>query len=101
MIMVMCASKKEAKMITDSLLKKHLVACTNIISGVESKFWWKGKLDSAKEFLLIMKTSRANFKKVETEVKRLHSYEVPEIIAVPIIAGSKEYLNWIKDSTNA
>jgi periplasmic divalent cation tolerance protein len=95
-IMVMCATKKEAKRITDKLLKKCLVACVNIIPGVESKFWWKGAIDSAKETLIMMKTLHSNFKKVETEIKRLHSYEVSEIIAIPIIAGSKDYLSWIK-----
>jgi periplasmic divalent cation tolerance protein len=98
MIMVTCPSRKEARAIADSLLKERLVACANIIPGVESKFWWKGKLDIAGEILLITKTAKVNFKKVELEVKKIHSYEVPEIIAIPITAGSKDYLNWIKDN---
>ena len=98
MIIVMCASGKEARRIADHLLRKRLVACANIISGVESKFWWKGKIDRAKEVLVIMKTKRALFKKAEYEIKRLHSYEVPEIIALPIIAGDRNYLNWIEES---
>lgn len=101
MVMVMCASKKEAQRIASKLLKKKLIACANIMDGVESKFWWKGKIDSASETLLMMKTSRVNFKKVETEVRRLHGYEVSEIIAVPIVMGSREYLKWIKDSVRA
>ena len=98
-IMVMCATRTEARRIASSLLAKKLVACANIIDGVESKFWWKGKIDRANETLLMMKAKRANFKKIEAAVKKLHSYEVPEIIAVPIIAGSKDYLSWIKAST--
>lgn len=94
-ILVTCASKKEASDIARSLLKKRLVACASIIPGVESKFWWKGKLDSAKEVMLVLKTRRGNFKKIEKEVRRAHSYDVPEIIAIQIVAGSKSYLNWI------
>jgi periplasmic divalent cation tolerance protein len=94
-VMVMCASREEARNIAGRLLKKRFVACANISSGIASKFWWKGKIDTAAETLLMMKTLKANFKKVEAEVKRFHSYEVPEIIAMPIIAGSREYLNWI------
>ena len=97
-IMVMCASRLEARRIADRLLKKRLVACSNILSGVDSKFWWKGKVDSAREALLMMKTKKDKFSIIEKEIKRIHSYEVPEIIALPVIAGSKNYLNWIRDS---
>jgi periplasmic divalent cation tolerance protein len=97
-IMVTCASAKEAQRIADRVLAKRLAACANIVDGVRSKFWWKGKLDSAEETLVMMKTSKANFKKIENEIKKLHSYEVPEIIAVPVAAGSKEYLKWIDDN---
>ena len=97
-IMVTCASRKEARRIADSLLKKRLVACANIVTEVESSFWWKGRVEKAKEVLLLMKTLEANFRKVEAQVKSLHSYEVPEVIAIPIAAGSKSYLDWIVES---
>lgn len=97
-IFVTCSSKKEAKNITGLLLKKRLIACANIISGVESNFWWQGKVDKSKEVMAVLKTKRANFKKIEKEIKRIHSYDVPEIIAVPIIAGSGDYLKWIGGS---
>lgn len=100
MIFVACASRKEAENISLRLLSERLVACANIIGGIRSRFWWKGKIDSASEALLIMKAPKANFKKVEAAVKRLHSYEVPEIIAMPIIAGSKDYLKWISESVS-
>ena len=100
-IMVTCASRKEARRIADRLLIKRLVACANIVSGVESKFWWEGKIDSASETLLMMKTVKANFKKVEAAVLSLHSYEIPEIIAAPITAGSKSYFSWIEKSVRA
>ena len=93
--MVTCASKEEARKISERLLAKRLVACASILPNIESRFWWKGKLDSVAELLVTMKTTRSNFKKIEVEIKRLHSYEVPEIIAVPIAAGSRDYLDWI------
>ena len=95
LIMVTCASKKEAIRISGHLLRKRLIACANILPKIESKFWWNGKLDSAAEILVTMKTIRSNFKKIETLVKSLHSYEVPEIVAIPIVAGSGDYLDWI------
>ena len=94
-IMVTCASKTEARKISARLLAKRLVACANILPKVESRFWWKGKLDTASELLVTMKTVRSNFKKIEAEIKRIHSYDVPEIIALPIVAGSRDYLDWI------
>lgn len=95
LILITCGSKKEAGRIADSLLSERLVACANIISGVESRFRWKGKVEIAKEILVILKTRRENFKAIEKTVKRIHSYEVPEIIAVPVMAGNKEYLEWL------
>jgi periplasmic divalent cation tolerance protein len=97
-IFITCPTVKEAKSIAAYLLKKRLVACASIGGPVESLFWWKGKVDKAKEVLLTMKTARNNFTAVEKEAKRLHSYEVPEIIAVPIACLSKEYIRWIEES---
>jgi len=97
-IMVTCASREEARRIAGRLLEKRLVACANILPKIESRFWWKGKLDSAAEFLVMMKTVRSNFKKIEAEIKRVHSYEVPEIIAVPIVWGNRDYLDWISQA---
>jgi Uncharacterized protein involved in tolerance to divalent cations len=93
--MTTCVSQAEARKISARLLAKRLVACASILPKIESKFWWKGKIDAASEFLMTMKTVSSNFKKIEAEIKRIHSYEVPEIIAVPIAAGSRDYLDWI------
>lgn len=98
-IFTMCASKKEAALIARVLLERRLVACANIIDGVKSRFWWKGTLDRARETLLMVKTTKSSFTRVEKAIKRLHSYEVPEIIALPVIAGSREYLGWIRKET--
>jgi periplasmic divalent cation tolerance protein len=99
-IFITCPTGKEAKLIAVSLLKKRLIACAGIGSTIKSLFWWEGKITRSKEILLTIKTRRKNFKAVEKEVKRLHSYEVPEIIAVPVVCGSKEYLTWIKENTD-
>lgn len=97
-IFVTCSSKREASKIAKKLLNERLIACANIIEGISSLFWWKGKLDKAKESLIIAKTARKNFNKIENCIKELHSYEVPEIIAIPIIKGERNYLKWIDES---
>jgi len=87
--------KKEATKIAQSLLKEKLIACANIVGPVSSLFWWKGKIDKASEFLVIMKSKKNLFKKLSERVKELHSYEVPEVIALPVIEGLPFYLNWL------
>jgi len=96
-IFVTAPDKKQARQIANKLIKTKLAACVNIIPGVESLFSWKGKIDSAKELLLIIKSEKSKLPKIIKTVKSLHSYEVPEIIALPIIAGNKEYLRWIDE----
>lgn len=97
-IFVTCGSKLEAGCIARGLLKKRLAACVNIIDKVNSLFWWEGKVDRAKEFLLIIKSKKSRLSKIVKLVKSLHSYEVPEIVALPIIGGSKTYLKWLDES---
>lgn len=97
-VLTTALSKKEAEKISEILLKKKLCACVNIIEGVNSIFWWKGKLDKAKEKLLVIKTKKSFFKKIEKEILKNHSYDVPEIIAISIVAGNKNYLEWIDKS---
>ena len=88
----------EAKTISDQLLAKKLIACANIVEGVQSVFWWQGKIDQAKETLIILKSKQSLFKKIVKTVKAHHSYEVPEVIALPIIDGNPDYLRWIEES---
>lgn len=97
-VFVTCASNKEATKIAKNLLDEKLIACANIIEGVKSLFWWKGKVDKATEALIIVKTVRKNFEKIQKRIKELHSYEVPEIVALPIVAGEGGYLKWITES---
>jgi periplasmic divalent cation tolerance protein len=100
-ILVTCASREEADKISSCLVEKKLAACANIIHGINSIFRWQGKVDSAKESLLIIKSGEDKINSIIREVKSLHSYEVPEIIALPIIGGSKDYLKWLDDSITA
>ena len=93
-----CSNKREAKRLTQSLLDKKLIACAAVIDRIESRFWWKGKIDSARESMLVLKTRKNLLKKVAKEIKRFHSYEVPEVIALPIVGGNRDYLTWIEES---
>jgi len=101
-VLVTCASAKEARRIARALVEVRLAACGNVLeASVRSIYRWKGKVESAKECLLIIKTTRRRFAALEKMVKRLHSYDVPEIIAVPIAAGAQAYLNWIDESVGS
>lgn len=98
-VFITAKDKSEGKKIADKLIHEELAACVNLLEGVTSIFWWEGKIDRASEVLLIIKTQKRLLKKLEKTVKSMHSYTVPEIIALPIIAGNPDYLNWIKAST--
>jgi periplasmic divalent cation tolerance protein len=98
-VLVTCGSMKEARRIARAVVGKTLAACVNIGTGpVESVYWWKGRVETAKEFLLVMKTTVSRLGDLEKEVKRLHSYDVPEFVVLEVAAGSKEYLKWVEQS---
>lgn len=98
-ILITASDTTEAEKISNYLIEKKLVACSNIISPVYSIFHWQGEICRENEALLILKSSSKNFNEIVTEVTRIHSYETPEIIALPIITGSPKYLKWINDET--
>ncbi len=98
-VLVVCGSEEEALQIARSLVEERLAACVNLISPVRSIYRWEGKIWDEKEWLLLIKTGRERFEKLENKVKSLHSYSVPEIIALPIVEGSTAYLNWVKEMT--
>jgi periplasmic divalent cation tolerance protein len=99
LVLVTCSSLPEARKISRSLLQKHLAACVNIqLAPIESIYRWRGKIETAREHLLLIKTTTRRLKSLEREVLRLHSYDTPEILVLPISAGSKSYLRWLSDS---
>ncbi len=91
-------NENKAKAIIEFLLKNHLAACVQKIGPMESKYWWNGKIEEAKEIILVIKTTKSFYKKVEEAILRIHPYEIPEIIARPIIKGYKKYIDWIEDN---
>jgi len=93
--MVTTANREEAEKISRNLLRQKLIACANIIGPISSSHWWAGKIQRSEEQILLMKSRMDLFENVEKKIKSLHSYEVPEIIAVQIVEGSKRYLEWI------
>ncbi|HOW42229.1 MAG TPA: divalent-cation tolerance protein CutA [Candidatus Omnitrophota bacterium] len=97
-IFITVAGVKQANGIAEALVRQRLAACVNIVKGVTSVFRWQGKIDRAQEVLLIVKTTAARMEPLMRCVRTLHSYEVPEIIAVPIVAGHQPYLEWINAS---
>ena len=97
-VLVTCSSAAEARRIARAVVEARLAACVNILPGaVTSIYRWKGKVESAKERLLLIKTSRKRLTELRAAVERLHSYDVPEFIALPIIAGSPKYLAWLDE----
>jgi len=100
-VLVTCGSLTEARRIARAVVTKRLAACANIVlSRVESIYRWKGKVEKAREFLMVLKTTSKRLPALEKEVKRLHSYDVPEFIALPLASGSSEYIRWLQDSVS-
>ena len=98
-VLITAGSYEEAHKIADALVSQRRVACVNIVSDVNSLFWWQGKVEEAKESLLVVKTRAVLFPEIVKLVKGIHSYEVPEIIALPIVDGNADYLAWIDKET--
>jgi len=94
-IFITTGTDEEAHRIANMLLNQKKVACVNILPKVRSLFWWQGKLDSAQESLLIVKTRASLLSEIVSMVREVHSYDVPEVIALPIIGGNPDYLEWI------
>ena len=99
-VLVTCGSEEEAQKIAHALVEEHLAACVNLVSPIRSIYRWEGKIWDEKEGLLIIKTQKKRFQELEKKIKSLHSYSVPEIIALPVADGSSSYLNWLLDMTD-
>ena len=90
-----CANEDEAGRIASSLVEKRLAACVSIMPKVSSVYRWNGAIERSEEVLLIIKSSRGNFSRLRSEIERMHSYQVPEIIALPVVDGADSYLEWM------
>jgi periplasmic divalent cation tolerance protein len=100
-VFITAPSEDMAAAIARALVEAKLAACANIVKSIRSIYAWQGKVQDDQEVLMIVKTRMDLFDGVKSKVKELHSYEVPEIIALPIVAGSEEYLKWLRESTGA
>ena len=98
LVLTTVSSPEESKKIAHALVKDRLAACVNIIPKIESVYRWEGKVEEAQEYLLLIKTTTESFPAIRDAIQQLHSYEVPECIALAIDDGSEKYLNWITDS---
>jgi periplasmic divalent cation tolerance protein len=94
-VLVTASGLEEGNKICAAILEKRLAACVNIVPKISSLFWWQGKIDAADEVLLIVKTRASRVKDIIDAVKAIHSYSVPEVIALPVITGHSDYLDWI------
>src|SRR3972149_9595241 len=99
-ILITASSMEEGEKIAGSLVENRMVACVNVVPSVKSFFFWEGKPAQESEILLIAKSRRSLLDKIVEHVKKIHSYKVPEIIALPVIGGSEEYLKWVEANTS-
>jgi periplasmic divalent cation tolerance protein len=93
-----CASGEEGEKLARVLVEQRLAACVNLISGMKSFYRWQGNLETAAEWLLVIKSSRLHFDELRAALEKVHSYEVPEVIALPIVEGAAKYLSWLDEN---
>jgi periplasmic divalent cation tolerance protein len=98
-ILTTAGSQEEAAKIAHALVERRLAACVNIVPRIESVYRWQGKVETAQEWLLLIKTQAELFERVRDAVKELHSYDLPECVMLEVAAGTKEYLDWIAENT--
>ena len=98
-VLITASSEDEAAKIGSALVDEHLAACVNIVPGVRSLFFWEGKTQDERELLLICKSRQPLLERIIARVKSLHSYTVPEVVALPVTGGSEDYLRWLREAT--
>ena len=98
-VLTTAGSQDEARKIANALVERRLAACVNIVQQIESIYRWQGKVETATEWLLVIKTQARAFERVRDTIKELHSYDLPECVMLEVEAGSSEYLNWIAKNT--
>ncbi|MEJ2724971.1 MAG: divalent-cation tolerance protein CutA [Deltaproteobacteria bacterium] len=87
--------KEEAESIAGAVVEKRLAACAQVLGPIRSRYWWKDKVETSEEWLCIMKSRKALFENLEKTIREMHPYDVPEIVALPIVSGSRDYLKWL------
>jgi periplasmic divalent cation tolerance protein len=98
LIYITAADKAEAEKLASALVGERLAACANILDGVDSSFWWEGKIEHGREALCLLKSVRGKFPALRQRVLELHSYKTPCVVALPIIDGNPDFLAWISES---
>ncbi|MBI2915603.1 MAG: divalent-cation tolerance protein CutA [Elusimicrobia bacterium] len=99
-VFVTASNRKEADKISKTIVKERLAACVNQIPSIRSRYWWKGKVETANESLLIIKTKKSKFEALRKRIQTIHSYAVPEVIALEIVQGNPDYLKWMDESVS-
>jgi periplasmic divalent cation tolerance protein len=94
------ARKDEAQRLAEALVSRRLAACVQVIGPITSSYWWQGKIETAEEWQCVAKTERDRFDMLAATIRELHSYDTPEILAVPVVAGDAKYLAWMKEELN-
>ncbi len=100
-VLCTCGNEEEARRLAHALVEARVAACVSLAGGVSSVYRWKAAVESASEWLLIIKSSRAMFEKLRAEIEKLHSYEVPEVLALSVVDGAEGYLNWLEAELGA
>jgi periplasmic divalent cation tolerance protein len=98
-VLITTGSLEEARRLADILLKERLAACVNILPGIESHYWWQDQLETAAECLLLVKSRTSYLDAIIDRVKQAHSFETPEVLALPVTGGSEDYLKWLQSET--
>ncbi|EDP75417.1 divalent-cation tolerance protein CutA [Hydrogenivirga sp. 128-5-R1-1] len=98
LVVLITTPVEKGEEIADFIVENKLGACVNVVPEVKSTYWWKGNIERDREALLVVKTSFKKFEELRERVKEVHPYTVPEIVALPIVAGNTDYLNWIEES---
>lgn len=94
-----CPTREEAARLAQELVARRLAACTQVLGPITSTYWWQGKIETTEEWLCLLKTRADCYPAVENALVELHPYDIPEIIAVPVVAGNNRYLRWIQEKT--
>ena len=95
-VITVAGSREEAEKISQTVVEKRLAGCAQVLGPITSTYWWKGKIDKAEEWLCLIKSRSDLYEKLESTIRQVHSYEVPEILAMPIANGSRSYLDWLE-----